>query len=308
MFGAWLLVAFVERAGPRRRTGRTRRSRTQRRKRAGARSRARTGGRGPEPEPEPEPEPRNLSPSPNPSRYSWPCRARFQNRNRARARARAGARRRTADAARPDTARVEPLGARAPGREKDGEPPGSRSGRCSYCTCGSSRMPPASCRSSSTRSCARRSADLAELARERRLGAASGRSRRCRPPGGNRLAGAHLARTARPSRPPAARPGCRGAGTRRSPAPSAALRPADPLRYPAEPGTIGRHGAPSCRAASSIYVSYKDSPHILTKVIDRRPVVPGSKFDLTPQARRAARRRRGRSASAGSSRAEAWLQ
>ena len=32
-----------------------------------------------------------------------------------------------------------------------------------------------------------------------------------------------------------------------------------------------------------VYVSYKDSPHILTRVIDRRPVLPGRKFDLTPK-------------------------
>lgn len=32
-----------------------------------------------------------------------------------------------------------------------------------------------------------------------------------------------------------------------------------------------------------IYVSYKDSPRILTHVIDRRAVVPGRKFDLTPR-------------------------
>ena len=32
-----------------------------------------------------------------------------------------------------------------------------------------------------------------------------------------------------------------------------------------------------------VYVSYKDSPRILTHVIDRRPVVPGRKFDLTPK-------------------------
>ena len=32
-----------------------------------------------------------------------------------------------------------------------------------------------------------------------------------------------------------------------------------------------------------IYVAYKDSPHILTRVIDRRPVLPGRKFDLTPK-------------------------
>ncbi|HEV8098283.1 MAG TPA: hypothetical protein VGP56_03995 [Gaiellaceae bacterium] len=32
-----------------------------------------------------------------------------------------------------------------------------------------------------------------------------------------------------------------------------------------------------------VYVSYKDSPRILTRVIDRRPVLPGRKFDLTPK-------------------------
>jgi hypothetical protein len=32
-----------------------------------------------------------------------------------------------------------------------------------------------------------------------------------------------------------------------------------------------------------VYVSYKGSPQILTRVIDRRPVLPGRKFDLTPK-------------------------
>jgi hypothetical protein len=32
-----------------------------------------------------------------------------------------------------------------------------------------------------------------------------------------------------------------------------------------------------------LYVSYKNSPRILTRVIDRRPVIPGRKFDLTPK-------------------------
>lgn len=32
-----------------------------------------------------------------------------------------------------------------------------------------------------------------------------------------------------------------------------------------------------------VYVAYKNSPHILTRVIDRRPVLPGRKFDLTPR-------------------------
>jgi hypothetical protein len=32
-----------------------------------------------------------------------------------------------------------------------------------------------------------------------------------------------------------------------------------------------------------LYVSYRNSPRILTRVIDRRPVEPGRKFDLTPK-------------------------
>jgi hypothetical protein len=32
-----------------------------------------------------------------------------------------------------------------------------------------------------------------------------------------------------------------------------------------------------------VYIAYKDSPEILTQVIERRPVVPGRKFDLTPK-------------------------
>ena len=32
-----------------------------------------------------------------------------------------------------------------------------------------------------------------------------------------------------------------------------------------------------------VYVAYKDSPQILTRVVDRRPVLPGRKFDLTPK-------------------------
>ena len=31
-----------------------------------------------------------------------------------------------------------------------------------------------------------------------------------------------------------------------------------------------------------LYVAYRDSPEVLTQVIDRRPVVPGRKFELTP--------------------------
>jgi hypothetical protein len=32
-----------------------------------------------------------------------------------------------------------------------------------------------------------------------------------------------------------------------------------------------------------LYVAYKDSPEVLTQVIDRRPVATGRKFDLTPK-------------------------
>ena len=32
-----------------------------------------------------------------------------------------------------------------------------------------------------------------------------------------------------------------------------------------------------------VYVAYKNSPHVLTRVIDRRPVLPGRKFDVTPR-------------------------
>jgi len=32
-----------------------------------------------------------------------------------------------------------------------------------------------------------------------------------------------------------------------------------------------------------VYVAYKDSPLILTQVIERRPVPPGRKFELTPR-------------------------
>jgi hypothetical protein len=32
-----------------------------------------------------------------------------------------------------------------------------------------------------------------------------------------------------------------------------------------------------------LYVAYKDSPRILTQVIEQRPVAPGRKFELTPR-------------------------
>jgi hypothetical protein len=49
-----------------------------------------------------------------------------------------------------------------------------------------------------------------------------------------------------------------------------------------EPGTIGVTDS-VLPCGILVYVSYKNSPHILTRVIDRRPVVPGRKFDLTPK-------------------------
>jgi hypothetical protein len=49
-----------------------------------------------------------------------------------------------------------------------------------------------------------------------------------------------------------------------------------------EPGTIGITDS-VLPCGILVYVSYQDSPHILTRVIDRRPVVPGRKFDLTPK-------------------------
>jgi hypothetical protein len=49
-----------------------------------------------------------------------------------------------------------------------------------------------------------------------------------------------------------------------------------------EPGTIGVTDS-VLPCGIKVYVVYKDSPRILTQVIDRRPVVPGRKFDLTPK-------------------------
>jgi hypothetical protein len=52
--------------------------------------------------------------------------------------------------------------------------------------------------------------------------------------------------------------------------------------YVLEPGTVGVTDS-VLPCGILLYVAYKDSPHILTRVIDRRPVVPGRKFDLTPK-------------------------
>jgi hypothetical protein len=52
--------------------------------------------------------------------------------------------------------------------------------------------------------------------------------------------------------------------------------------YVVRPGTVGvTDSVLPCGVL--LYVAYKDSPQILTRVIDRRPVVPGRKFDLTPK-------------------------
>jgi hypothetical protein len=52
--------------------------------------------------------------------------------------------------------------------------------------------------------------------------------------------------------------------------------------YTLGPGTVGVTDS-VLPCGILIYVAYKDSPHILTRVIDRRPVLPGRKFDLTPK-------------------------
>jgi hypothetical protein len=52
--------------------------------------------------------------------------------------------------------------------------------------------------------------------------------------------------------------------------------------YVLEPGTVGVTDS-VLPCGILLYVAYKDSPHVLTRVIDRRPVLPGRKFDLTPK-------------------------
>ena len=94
-------------------------------------------------------------------------------------------------------------------------------------------------------------------------------SRRRQGPGGR-------AASRSPSRSPAA------AGTRRSPAPSARATAAEPAAHVIQPGTVGVTDS-VLPCGILVYVAYKDSPHILTRVIDRRPVLPGRKFDLTPK-------------------------
>jgi hypothetical protein len=52
--------------------------------------------------------------------------------------------------------------------------------------------------------------------------------------------------------------------------------------YLLKPGTVGVTDS-VLPCGILLYVAYKDSPQVLTRVIDRRPVVPGRKFDLTPK-------------------------
>jgi hypothetical protein len=49
-----------------------------------------------------------------------------------------------------------------------------------------------------------------------------------------------------------------------------------------EPGTIGVADS-VLPCGIKLYVAYRNSPHILTQVIERRPVPPGRKFELTPR-------------------------
>jgi len=49
-----------------------------------------------------------------------------------------------------------------------------------------------------------------------------------------------------------------------------------------KPGTIGVVDS-VLPCGIRVYVAYKDSPHVLTQVIDRRPVAAGRKFELTPR-------------------------
>jgi hypothetical protein len=52
--------------------------------------------------------------------------------------------------------------------------------------------------------------------------------------------------------------------------------------YVLRPGTVGIIDS-VLPCGILVYVAYKDSPKILTRVIDRRPVRAGRKFDLTPK-------------------------
>jgi hypothetical protein len=52
--------------------------------------------------------------------------------------------------------------------------------------------------------------------------------------------------------------------------------------YVLRPGTVGITDS-VLPCGILVYVAYKQGPSILPRVIDRRPVLPGRKFDLTPK-------------------------
>jgi hypothetical protein len=49
-----------------------------------------------------------------------------------------------------------------------------------------------------------------------------------------------------------------------------------------EPGTIGV-GSSVLPCGVKLYFAYRNSPHVLTQVIEHRPVPPGRTFELTPR-------------------------
>jgi rare lipoprotein A (peptidoglycan hydrolase) len=52
--------------------------------------------------------------------------------------------------------------------------------------------------------------------------------------------------------------------------------------YTLRPGTVGVVDS-VLPCGILVYVAFKNSPHVLTRVVDRRPVIPGRRFDLTPK-------------------------
>ncbi len=52
--------------------------------------------------------------------------------------------------------------------------------------------------------------------------------------------------------------------------------------YTLRPGTVGVVDS-VLPCGILVYLAYKNSPHVLTRVVDRRPVIPGRRFDLTPK-------------------------
>jgi hypothetical protein len=52
--------------------------------------------------------------------------------------------------------------------------------------------------------------------------------------------------------------------------------------YVLRPGTVGVVDS-VLPCGILVYVAYKNGPQVLTRVVDRRPVRPGRRFDLTPK-------------------------